>query len=100
MANTPFSCLPLQVSQIQILLFCFSVLPCYVINLTLSMLICASMSSKVLFKTMLPSTQHGAYPSEKIRTGMSSHCPRLFNQGETLDGVELGGMKAFYSRRV
>lgn len=49
---------------------------------------------------MLPSTQHGAYPSEKIRTGMSSHCPRLFNQGETLDGVELGGMKAFYSRRV
>lgn len=98
MANTPFSRLPLQVRQIQMLLFCFSVLPCHVFNLGPSMAFCASMSNRVLFKTLLPSTQRGAYPSEKITAGVSRHCPSLFNQGETLGGVELGDRRGFCSR--
>ena len=81
MANTPFSCLPLQVSQIQILLFCFSVLLCHVFNLTLSMLFPASMPNKVLFKTTLPATQHTVYPSEKNHNRDEQSLPQTLQPG-------------------
>lgn len=92
MANTLFSCLLLQVSQIQIASFLvFCPFPA-MFSVPLVLLFCACTSKKVLLKTVLPSANLTALTS--------SHCPSLFNPNETLDGVELGGMRGFYSRTV
>lgn len=46
--------------QDQILLFCFSVLPCHILTVLFLSYSVPQISKKLLFKTMLSSTQHGS----------------------------------------